>query len=303
MHERNGRLKAKISAWQKAFKDERSGITKSVDDLIWRYATFRTAIRIVRYSNERGDGGIPLNQMIFDMMADGYWQSLLIGTRRLIDPASLSGPDGVYSIRSVLRDVSDIRHKITRKVFIEEVKGLPYDISDLAHHHAEELRRASRENPPRAIWGDPRLTMYQYAQHDFDFLSGKAPADRNKNDLIRPEVFESIERRLVVLDPIYRHVNKHLAHAANEQSRLGHELEDFGIREAREVLRTLKTTATLIGGWFANEGSAGLATFQGDLFEGLDKPVIDRNGIALLEQNWQEIDAEVASWKIEYEDL
>ncbi len=52
---------------------------------------------------------------------------------------------------------------------------------------------------------------------------------------------------------------------------------------------------------FANEGGAGLATFIGDQFEGLDKALVASTDISSLEDQWRLIDNEIASWAVPIE--
>ncbi|WP_442879873.1 AbiU2 domain-containing protein [Aurantimonas sp. E1-2-R+4] len=84
----------RIARWREAFCDDTTGIHKTVQDLLWNYAAFRTTVKILRLANERRDERAPLNQMLFNLISEGYWSSLLLGTRRLLDKAPLSvGPE------------------------------------------------------------------------------------------------------------------------------------------------------------------------------------------------------------------
>ncbi|MEF2548648.1 hypothetical protein VQ045_15935, partial [Aurantimonas sp. E1-2-R+4] len=105
------------------------------------------------------------------------------------------------------------------------------------------------------------------------------------------------------LDRIAEHVSTHVAHAGNKESRLNKLLDNFNIRDAMNTLRQLKEVADLTGVWFANEGGAGLATFLGDQFEGLDQPIVTSAEIEKLEAQWQEIDRDIAKWSISTEVL
>ena len=104
----------RIERWREAFCDDTTGIQKSVQDLLWNYAAFLTTVQIVRLANKRRDENANLNQMLFNMISEGYWSSLLLGTRRLLDNTALKGEAGVYSIRAVVKDVEACKGWLNR---------------------------------------------------------------------------------------------------------------------------------------------------------------------------------------------
>jgi hypothetical protein len=289
----------RIKLWREAFVNDTTGIHKTVQDLLWNYAAFQTTVQIVHLAGERQDEGPTLNQMLFNLMREGYWSSLLLGTRRLLDRGALKGPQGVYSIRSVVNDVKASRDWLNRKIYVESVQGAEYDNQRLRLEMEKELAAAKRP-----IWGNPELSKSNAAHEYFDQLSGIYPSNRSCNDLIDPAIFDKIEARLASLDKISDHATTHVAHSGNVESRsIKKVLESFDIQNAQATLKQLKEVSTLIGVWFANEGSAGLATFLGDQFEGLDQPVISSSDIQKLEEQWQATDREIAKWHIGAEEL
>lgn len=224
---------------------------------------------------------------------------MLLGTRRLLDKAPINGPKGVYSIRSVVSDVGASRGWLNRQIYVEKVLNAHYDLDRLLQEQHDSLVAAKG----RPVWGDPELMKSEAAHRHFDALSGVSPSERSPGDLISPTVLAKIEARLADLDRIAEHVSSHVAHAGNKQSRQNKELGDIDIRDAQETLRRLKEVADLVGIWFANEGGAGLATYLGDQFDGLDHAVVDTDDLADLEEQWRLIDREIAGWSIGPEDL
>lgn len=297
--QRDQNLKERIGIWREAFRDKRTGIHQTLDDLIWNYAVFRTAIRIVRLANERREDRAPINQMLFDMIQSGYWSGLLLGIRRLLDRGGIKGKQGVYSLRSVIKDIEACRPSITRRVYVEWVCDARYDLEVLRREEREALIVAKG----KAVWGDPELMKSEWAHRHFDFLSGGSEGNRSPDDLITPSVFAKVEARLAKLNDIAEHVSSHVAHAGNKESREGKDLENFDIRDAREALKNLKQVADLVGIWFANEGGAGLAVYQGDKFEGLDQPLVATSDLKELEEQWTEIDHDVTAWAMKPDDL
>ncbi|MCR6634738.1 hypothetical protein [Devosia sp.] len=298
-------LAARLADWKSAFKDEVTGIQTIMDDMLWDYAAFRTAISIVYLANQRQrannpqDDAATLNQMLFNLLAKGYWSSLLLGARKLLDDGPIRGPRGVNSLRAILSDIKAVQPKLTRRVYVEKLRMARYDLEKLQQVNWETLKAANG----MPIWGDPALMQSDFAHRDFDYLSGVKPADRTELDLIDPMVFDLFESRLAQLDEISEHTSTHIAHAGNAESRLGKGLEQFDMRDAREVLKALKELSDRIGLWFADSGVATLAVYQGDQFEALDLPAVASIDLPELEANWGIIDQDIDSWTLSPEEL
>jgi hypothetical protein len=87
--------------------------------------------------------------------------------------------------------------------------------------------------------------------HDhFEFLSGTTAENRSDDDVLDVAIIEWLQVRLEKFRDIIEHVNSHLAHAGNFQSRSGKLLEEFDIWKARECLKELKELSDLVGMWF-----------------------------------------------------
>lgn len=298
-------LLKRISSWKAAYTDETTGIVSAIDVMLWDYAAFRTANKIVNLASQRqraehpdGDGP-SLNHMLFELIAKGYWASLLLGARKLLDPHPLGGPRGVYSLRAILNDVKACRSKITRKIYVEHLRMCRYDLDALREKNWEALKAAAG----KATWVGPELALSESSHKDFDYLSGVKEADRCETDLIDPAVLDALEKRLAELDRISDHASTHIAHAGNAESRLGKALEGFDLRAAREVLKALKEISDLIGLWFANGEFSTLAVFQGNQFEGLDIAAVSKADMSELDANWDLIDQDIESWRLTPQEL
>lgn len=289
----------RIERWREAFTDSTTGINTTVDDLLWKYAAYEMTVKIVKLTDERLDQGAALNQILFDLMRDGFWANLLIGTRRLLDKGSLKGPQGVYSIRSVVNDVRNSRSWLNRQMFVEHVKRAEYDLGRLQQENHKKLVVA---NGP--IWGDKKLIMSLTAHKQFDELSGVTPQNRSRDDIIDDTIFTKIEARLAELENVADHTSTHVVHSGNVESRsIKKMLQNFDVRDARKTLKQLKEVSNLVGIWFANTASGDLATYLGDKFEALDQPMALHSDIAKLETHWAIIEQEIASWNICAKDL
>ncbi|WP_373413739.1 hypothetical protein [Ensifer aridi] len=293
MQERGTRLKARIRNWKEAFSDETSGIYSTLADLHWKYAAFRTAVAIIRHANDHPGKGHHPNRMLFDLIAESFWMGTLLGVRRLLDRGDLTGDKGVFSLRSVIKDVEACSGQLTRRVFVEEIADLPYDYEAIERAEYEHLKSLPPGTP---VWGSTEAFTSRLRHEHFDFLSGVSAPDRRPRDKIRKEIFDRLEARLTTLDGIAKHVSTHIAHAGNSKSRTGWELSQFDTRDARSALKELTEVAHLAGGWFAYDGASELAVAQYDKFEGLDLPLISTEGIEDLERNWQRVEQDISSW-------
>ena len=286
------RFNKRISTWKTAYADETHGVFSTLQTLYWNYATFRTAINLVRQGQAQPEKFSP-NRLLFDMVRESFWERTLLGVRRLLDTADLSGDKGVYSLRAVIKDVEACQGSINRHAFVEEIAGTVYDYEAVEAAEYTELKRLP---PGTARWGSTAAMLSRQRHEQFDFLSGKDHGGRSPKDRIRPEVFEKLRARLASLDDIVKHVSTHIAHSGNSQSRAGKSLGDFDIRDARSALKQLTEVAQLTGMWFAYDGGAGLATPMYNQFEGLDRPLTDENGLIKLQEDWNEIDRDISEW-------
>lgn len=290
----------RIKSWKDAYCDDTTGIRRTLEDMLEEYAAFVMVSSIVRLASQRNrTDEDSINPMLFDLVATGYWSRLLLGVRRLLDKGPISGSKGVNSFRSLLSDVRVCRAQLNRRVYVEVLRQARYDVADL---EAEDYA-SFKAGRSKAIWAHPARAESYAAHSTFDFLSDTNPENRSPDDLISEEVFERIENRVSALDKIAIHVDKHVAHSGTAESRKGHDLEDFDIRDAQATLRELTIIATFIGDFFTGGSGITLAALLGDRFDGLDKPLVETADLPKLRENWMAIDREVARWALEYKDL
>lgn len=290
---------ARIANWKAAYRDETTGIHSNITEMLWNYAVFRIANRIIYLENAKRNDTFRLNQIIFESIKQGYWYGFLVGARRLLDPGGLNGIKGVYSLRSVLNDIKVCAPWVNRRVYVEHVCAAEYDTEALWRANHDRLIAAGG----KAIWGDNRIAISEYAHKHFDQLSGVSQDCRAPQDVINPDIFAKIEGRLKKLDRIRDHVSTHLAHAGNKASRENNGLNEFDLRDAKNTLKELKEIADLTGLWFAQDVSGPLTHFIGDKFHGLDQPMVDTSDIPDLEVHWRKIEEDIKTWRLAPESL
>lgn len=131
----------------------------------------------------------------------------------------------------------------------------------------------------------------------FDFLSGTAPDDRQKDDLIRDAVFNALLLRTQKLKRIADHADVHFAHAATSLSRAGRAMDKWGSAESTDALRILTETAELVGRWFLGSGVGGVLAYpQYDQFRHLDQPLANAETIQEVTEWWEAFRDQSDSW-------
>lgn len=294
----------RMSIWKDAFNDPTTGIAATLEQMFWDYAAFLTAIKSIHLANHRNreegnNSRVPTNTMLFDLLARGYWSHLFLGVRRLLDGGNIAGNNGVNSLRSVVNDIKAKRPRLTRRLYVQHLCNCEYDVEKLDRDEWEAMRASGK----LVWWGNPERSKSHNAHRNFDLLSGVKANERTPEDLIDPKIFDQIEARLTKLDHICEHVSSHIAHSGNGESRDEKSLENFDMRDAKEVLKSLKQVTDFIAILLVHEGTLGLATYQGDQFEGLDAAWASTEDLPILADNWDDIERDIGAWSIKPEEM
>jgi hypothetical protein len=287
-------MRQRIELWKHIFDTDDNAISKALSGLAWNFAAFSCVVEMVRAAPDEGSGK-RLNGMILDMIASGYWSNTMQGVRRLAEREAINGPRGVCSLGGLIQDTRAARGGLARKVFVEEIAGLPYNYEVVRDQYWQYIFR----QPTGVAHWIPKEYDYEPSEQRhalFDWLSGTSPGTSTPDDLIREEVFDALEQRLARLEGVVEHVNVEIAHAATEASRHGRVLDRWGLGDAKTALKELVQIAELIGNWFCYSGiGTVLPTPQFSQFEHLDQPLF-AGDMARLQEVWDAIDAEVSEW-------
>ncbi|MGN6111745.1 MAG: hypothetical protein ACTHOC_01830 [Luteimonas sp.] len=286
-------MRERIALWKRIFDTDDNAITKQVSKLAWDLAAFTCLVEVVRRAPDAGNGK-RLNGMLMDMMATGFWSTTLQGVRKLAETMSIHGRYGVCSIGGLLQDIQDVRHRLTRRVFVEDIAGVEYD------YEATRARywQWAMEGEPGPRWV-PREYHYEISEQRhkvFDWLSGTTPETRTPDDVVREQVFIDLAERLKQLDAVVEHVNVAVAHAATEASRAGRVLDRWNLDDAKSAIKELAQIAELVGSWFCFSGvGTVLPVPQSDQFEHLDQPLY-QGDVAALREVWDRLSDEMEHW-------
>lgn len=286
-------MRERIELWKHIYEQDDNAISRALSEMTWNLTAFSCVVEMVRRAPEQ-DGQKQLNGMMMEMLVSGFWASTMQGVRRLADPGSIHGLHGVCSLRGLVADAREVRHRLTRRVFVEDIAGLPYNYEALA---AQEEQFLHAHGPggvfiPREI--DPAPSEQRHAA--FDWLSGTSPSTSHPEDLIRDSIFEGLEGRLARLDTVVDHVNVVIAHAGTEYSRTGRVLDRWNLSDAKDAIKELVQIAELVGEWFcfSSVGTV-LPHPQFDQFAHLDKAFYTGE-TQPLQDVWDELATEISQW-------
>lgn len=289
-------MRDRIALWKHAFDVDETGVSPTLSQLAWNVAAFSCMVEMVRQAPNAPDGGKRLNGLVIELLASGFWSSTMLAVRRLVDRAHpLQGRHGVCSIGAIVNDVRSVRRRLTRRRYVEDIGGAPYNYELVRKRHWDYLERQSGGG---VIWipRDLDEAPSELRHVEFDRLSGTTPGTSSDVDLIRVEVFDRLDARLARLDGVVEHATLHFAHAASEASRAGRVLDGWGLEQARVSLQDVAQVAELVGRWFCGSGIGSvLPTPQFDVFEHLDVPLFTGDP-ATLQATWDAFAAEAGGW-------
>lgn len=288
-------MKNRIALWKKVFDTDHNSISQGLFRLGWDLAAFSCIVEMVRQAPDGDGNNKRLNGMVLEMLGTGFWSNTMQGVRRLVERETIHGPRGVCSLRGLIDDAKAIRHRLTRRVFVEEIAGLEYD------HAAIEARywQWMMAQPAGEAHWVPQEFHFERSRErhiTFDGLSGTTPDTRSPDDVIREEVFAALEQRLSALDGVVDHVNVKIAHAATEFSRTGRVLPQWNLDDARNAIKELAQIAQHVGDWLCASGIGTVLPHPSfDLFAHLDQPLFVGDPQPLRDL-WAKLDAEMSEW-------
>jgi hypothetical protein len=238
------------------------------------------------------DGNLAVrNGLLAHLLDQGYVASQVFAIRRLLDKRS-----DVISLRRLLNDIHSCRDLITREIYVS-YNGAPYD-PDSWQQLPQEIEHQ--------IWGidAPGLSQYlasKYRHEAFDQLSGVHASDRQRGDLIREGVFQTLDAWLDN-SPVAHFItlsHKFFAHAADMQSLgalqySGIKLEDVAAAQ-RAIIRVERALTDEI--LFVAEAREVVPMPPLGLFQKLQFPYCTMDSIAEMDKLWDALTNERNQWR------
>ena len=304
------KFQSKRKLWRDCMSgNDISSVYNQISDMMWDASIWHVINHSRQYAGKRADGRLSINGPAHNLINRCFFDQQMLSLRRLVDKAGLYGEGGVHSLGSVLQDMVDNSHLLTREHFLADEK-VPFDLEPIKQAQAEWSRTCpSKEGELPAI---PRKLMWQvheYRHGDLDRLCGVGPETRSPHDLVRVELLTRLQKMLAdACEDVKTYVDKRVAHAATPDSRrvmdekaasltLGH------IKSAQKVVCRVAGFVDLH--LVSNTGHVGLVpspTFNH--LEDLDHPLVPSGRMPSASDAWREFREETSSWRsLAFEEL
>jgi hypothetical protein len=233
--------------------------------------------------------------LLAHFLDQGYVATQVLAIRKLLD-----GRKDVFSLRRLLEDISDHRQLITRETYVCH-GGLPYD---------SEAWQSQAQTIEVQIWGieAPGLGRFlgSRVRHEmFDKLSGVLPAARQREDLIKVDVFAKLKNLLMnsTAEKIVLLSHKFFAHAATEDSRGTLAFSGIKLADVDEVQRAFVRVERAITDLLLFIAIAREVVPMPPLgmFKGLEHPYASAEAIKNMDTIWDQLSEERNHWGKEIE--
>lgn len=262
--------------------DDSNTIFSQISNMVWDSAIFRLFLES-RQNQIREHKGLPgLNVRLHRFIDWNFFVAQTTSIRRLLDRHGLHGNKGVYSLRALLKDISNRRENLTRKAFLD-LLGLPYEYSRESNY------------PDEFVWFDIGDTHQR-----FDRLSGKTPTNRTPIDLISDKVFDKLRNMLDSCNPIVKYVDKYIAHSATPESRIVDNANEIKITldHIWVTHQTIFQVAAFLSGSLFSQDFSPLPWESPDMFETANIPVVETNRVSDFEKVWKKYRDGTELWRL-----
>ena len=286
------KFREKHSEWVNWFGvDDENTIANQIYSMMWGDAASRSLVEAYRFSSEDNPTAHE-NEMLAGLLYDGYLANQMLAITKLIDK-----DDKVVSLRRLFDEIKENRHLFTRENFVSH-DGLPYDYAEV--QEAEFQRRIAENRLNRSEWVDtkgPKAYGTSELMHNaFDEISGVAPENRCRKDLITKDVFEQIECLFgdAAFGKIKTYRDKFIGHAASQESRkkIQQNLHHDDLMKAHKILlRITRKIADILGTGIGNP-----VPLAHGVFQNLDKPLIASTNMSKMKEWWRKHHLERDSW-------
>ena len=282
-----------------------NSITSQIMDMLSEEGIFRVANEVRRIRENRPDERLGINGSLSSLIDRGYVNLQSTAIRRLIDTyqdrSKKKGTSKGKDVVSLSRLLNEFKEEKNHKLFTREnyvcSDGLPYDYSPLKEKWERELSAVLREGPISR-----KIQPWEFSQirhKAFDKLSGKKPEKRNRNDLIKSELFNQLTKELQVCEGIKVFVDKFIAHSADPNNLIALNDDQRGVTldKIEECLMKIWVVADCISGEILGEKALGTFPIpQFNHLENLDKAWVSENEIEELNTFWYQYVQKVDSW-------
>lgn len=292
--------------WLNLLEVDEHSVFGQLHAMMWRSAVFNVINESRRGANQRKEEVAALNGTLAEFIDHGFVALQTLAIRRLLEPPARNERRQIVSLRRVLSDVHANRELITRENYVSH-DALPYDYEPAKQAHYEEHMRKRAEGYKGVFTssspanGPKGFLMSERMHAAFDGMSAVRPEERARDDLIRGELFEALDRILdesghddfkVFADKIIAHAGDEYSRALVEDAKTRITLENFSACQRAICQVTNFLAADIVSG----SHSGGFPIPQFDPLEHLDKSWCSPEGLREMNEEWQRRVAEIEAW-------
>lgn len=300
-------FREKLQQWSELFeRDPDASLAGQFADMMWFDIAWRTANEARQFADDDGTRGstAPLIAMMLDR---GYLAGQVIAITRLLEKAPANQPKkAVISLPRIVDEMRAARELITRENFVCR-DALPYEYESLQAAELDRLAAEMAANPNKvrrvslSLSGPEGFDQARMEHELFDQLSGIAPENRTRGDLISETFFDRLDELLASppLPEIKALRNKSIAHAADAFSRaqaaeLRSGLTIYDLDRAHYLLFAVFQTLSVVlfGLWRASP----VPVPQHNMFEHLTEPYLAEKRLEAMRGFWDKHLGEREDW-------
>lgn len=292
------------AVWSDCLRGEdENSIFQQISIMLWDTAIFRFILESRQTQIEKDPDNPPLNLSLHRFIDRNYFQAQAASIRRLADKSKygLTGKKGIYSLYSLIDDISKRSSELTRKSFFE-LRHIPYDYSIIQQREREFIvQQVKQKNlgfriPPELDW-----EVSADAHAVFDRLSETSAQSRKPEDVIAEKIFSRLKDKLDSCKDITNYVDKFVAHSATPESRAVANIDSTKITlnhiwDAHQII--YEVSEFLSGVLFA-EGHVPLALKSPNLFENWEIPLLENQEVDRLEVVYKQFQEQTNKWQLE----
>ena len=268
--------------------------------MVWDYALFCAVNELRRIAITEPSPGVGFNGSVVRLFDAGFVTTQAMAIRRLIEKPKRDPSWAVISLRSVLKDIEDNAHLITRENYVC-YDGLPYDYQSVHDQWIATLPTGN--GGVHTTWlatsGPTAWHMSELVHKNFDKLSGVSPKKRERTDTISHNIFANLEKRIDTCKDIKKYVDKFVAHASAPETRakLPEDQRAVTLDRLKAHQKIVYQIAGFVSGQLLYETNlGGVPVPQYDHLSNLDKCWTTTQNLDKARQVWNEYAREVSEW-------
>ena len=295
-------FKKKQKQWIHCFSSkDRHSILNQIYYMVWNAAVFKVINEARRIATNNRQKQVELNGMLYRFIDRCFFDSQLLAVRRLCDPHPIEGPEGVFSLISLINDMKQHIGLMTRANFFTD-EGVEYNIEIIRQKEWEYIREHLK-NVSGALWipKDLESNRIEQRHNEIDILTGADMVHRSTNDTVSINILNFLINKVkFATEKIKLRVDQNIAHAASPKSRQYKNSDEISLTLdcLWESHKTICQVANFIDMYLLSRVSHSfLATPQYNYLKYIDNPLVNTAQVELISDAWHKFHRETDSWR------